>query len=167
MSELEVKISKVHALLDQHNLDALYLTRVSSFAWATCGAASYINTATTTGEASLLITKNARYLIANNIEAPRFDKEEKLKAQGWQFEVSPWFQNSDALERLTKGQKVGADVYTPGMMDLSNELSVLRMNLLPEEQERFREVSRLSAEAVEAATRAACNTATFFASERK
>jgi hypothetical protein len=65
------------------------LQRVSSFAWATCGAASYINTATTTGEATLLITKDARYLITNNIEAPHYEKEEKLKEQGWDFQIGP------------------------------------------------------------------------------
>ena len=155
MTELDTKLSTIHALLDQHHLDALYLARVSSFAWATCGAASYINTAVATGEASLLITRTARYLITNNIEAPHYEKEENLKAQGWEFIVGPWFQNSDALERLSKGMKVGADICMPGAADLSNEVAVLRMNLLPEEQARYREVAMLSAQAVEAATRAA------------
>jgi Xaa-Pro aminopeptidase len=155
MTELETKLSHIHTLLDQRHLDALYLARVSSFAWATCGARSYINTAVATGEASLLITRKARYLITNNIEAPHYEKEEKLKAQGWQFEVGPWYLPSDALERLAKGMKVGADICMPGAADLGDEVAVLRMNLLPEEQARYREVSMLSAQAVEAATRAA------------
>jgi antitoxin VapB len=155
MTEFETKLSTMRLLLDQHHLDALYLARVSSFAWATCGAASYINTAVATGEASLLVTKKTYYLITNNIEAPHYDKEEKLKAQGWEFEVGPWYLGSDALERLSKGMKIGADICMPGAVDLGNEVAVLRMNLLPEEQARYREVARLSAQAVEAATRAA------------
>jgi len=155
MSELDVKLSRIYELLDRHNLDALYLQRISSFAWITCGAASYINTATSTGEASALITRSARYLITNNIEAPHYEKEEHLKEQGWDFQISPWFEPSQALARLTKGLRVGADVCLPGVTDLSSEVAVLRMNLLPEEQERFRKVARLSAEAIEAATRAA------------
>ena len=155
MSELETKLSKLYDLLDQHNLDALFLHRVSSFAWATCGAASYINTAVATGEASLLITKNARYLITNNIEAPHYEKEEKLKEQGWEFVVGGWYEPSEALGKLTKGLRMGADVPLEGAKDLSGEVAVLRMNLLPEEVARFREVSKLSAQAMNAAVRAA------------
>lgn len=155
MTELDTKLSNIHALLDQHHLDALYLARTSSFAWATCGASSYINTASTTGEASLLITRGARYLITNNIEATRLDKEEKLVAQGWDFQTAPWYLPNDAVESLGKGLKLGADICMPGAVDLSAEVAELRMNLLPEEQARFREVARLSAQALEAATRAA------------
>jgi Xaa-Pro aminopeptidase len=154
MSELETKINRIHALLEKHNLDGLYLQRVSSFAWATCGAASYINTATATGEATLLITRDARYLITNNIEAPHYEKEEKLKEQGWDFQIGPWFQPSQALDKLAKGLRLGADVCMAGAEDLSGEVSELRMNLLPEEQARYREVSRLCAEAMETAVRA-------------
>lgn len=154
MTELENKLSRVYELLDQHNLDALYLARISSFAWATCGAASYINTATTTGEASLLITRSGRYLITNNIEAPHYEFEEKLKEQGWEFVLHPWFQNSQALERMAAGLRLGADVCMPGAVDLSEAMAVLRMNLEPEEQQRYRDVSRRTADAMEEAARA-------------
>lgn len=155
MSELDTKFAQIQALLEKHQLDAMYLARISSFAWATCGAASYINTATNTGEAALLITKTGRYLITNNIEAVHYDKEEKLKEQGWEFELNPWFQSSDALQRRTGGMKLGADISMPGAVDLGDEIAELRMNLLPEEVARYREVSRLCAEAMEVATRAA------------
>ena len=105
MSELDTKLAKIHELLDQRSLDALFLQRISSFAWATCGAASYINTATTTGEASALITRSGRYVVTNNIEAPHYEKEEKLKEQGWEFAVSPWYEPSEALSRLTGGHE--------------------------------------------------------------
>ena len=73
MPELELKLVRIKNLLAKHQADALLLQRVSSFAWATCGGASYINTATTTGVGSLLITPKGRYLITDNIEAPRFE----------------------------------------------------------------------------------------------
>ena len=154
MSELEQKLTRISDLLERRSLDALYLSRISSFAWATCGAASYINTATTTGEASLLITRSGRYMITNNIEAPHYEKEEGLKDQGWEFVIHPWFEGSDALQRYAGGMKIGADTAMPGAADLSAELAEMRMNLLPEEHERYRKVSRLTADALEAAVRA-------------
>ena len=65
MTEFEQRQDQIRSFLTEHDLDALLLQRVSSFAWATCGAASYVNTATTFGEATLVVTPAGRYLIAN------------------------------------------------------------------------------------------------------
>ena len=154
MNEFEYKQTAIHALLEGHGLEALLLRRVSSFAWATGGAASYVNTAASEGVASLLITPSGRHLIADNIEAPRLEKEERLKEQGWEFYIHPWHQAPDAIQELARGLKVGADVPFPGATDLSGPLARLRADLTPEEGERFRALGRLCAEAMDNAIRA-------------
>lgn len=152
MSELETKLARIRALLDLHHLDGLLLQRVSSFAWASCGALSYINTATTTGQAFLFITREGgRYLITNNIEAPHYDKEEGLKAQGWEFRLAPWYGPNPAVGELSKGMKIGADMAYPDALDLSTEVARLRTDLTPAEQERMRTVSTIGAQALGAA----------------
>ncbi len=155
MTEFNQKQDRIQALLAKHELDALFLQRVSSFAWATCGAASYVNTATTNGEAALLITSSGRYLITNNIEATRLEQEEKLAAQGWEFRVVPWHEAQDTVAELTRGLRLGADGPYPGATDLSGDLARLRANLTPEEGKRFRALGRLCAEAMDGAVRAA------------
>jgi hypothetical protein len=60
MTELETKLTRIDSLLRARGLEALLLQKVSSFAGATCGATSYVNTAATDGAASLLITPNGR-----------------------------------------------------------------------------------------------------------
>ncbi len=154
MSELDIKLQRIQQLLSKHQADALLLNRVSSFAWATCGAASYINTASTEGVGSLLITPTGRYLVTNNIEAPRFEKEEHLAAQGWEFRVAVWHEDNPAVADLTRSLKLAADGPYPGAIDLSGEMARLRANLLPEEGERYRAVSKVCAEAMNAAIRA-------------
>ena len=57
MNEQTTKLTRMRALLDDANVDALWLRLASSFAWATCGHLSYINTASSTGAASLLIAE--------------------------------------------------------------------------------------------------------------
>lgn len=151
VNEFSQKQDCIEALLAERKLDALLLRRVSSFAWATCGAASYVNTATTNGEATLLITPSGRYLITNNIEATRLEQEEKLAAQGWEFRVAPWHEAQDAVAKLTRGLRLGADGPYPGASDLSGDLVRLRVNLTPEEGERFRALGRLCAEAMDSA----------------
>jgi antitoxin VapB len=147
MSEFDLKMNCIQALLDERQLDALLLQRVSSFAWATCGAASYVNTATTTGASSLLITRSDRYLITNNIEAPRLEQEEHLAAPRWDLRIAPW-QTNQAVAELTQGLRLGVDGPYPGATDLAGDIARLRARLTPEEGERFRVLGRLCAEAM-------------------
>jgi Xaa-Pro aminopeptidase len=154
MSEFDFKQEKIRQLIAEKNLDALWLQRVSSFAWATCGGAAYINTATTTGAASLLITTHARYVITNNIEAKRLADEQGLGAQGWEFRVADWHAANPAIAELTRGLRLGSDFPAPNAMDLSNEIARLRAHLTPEEGERMRALGKICAEAMDAAIRA-------------
>ncbi|HET7377090.1 MAG TPA: aminopeptidase P family protein, partial [Anaerolineae bacterium] len=108
-TEFDAKQMRIAALLAAHNLDALLIQRVSSFAWATCGAASYVNTAVANGSASLLITPTNRYVITDNIEATRLQQEEQLEAQGWEFHIAPWYETNEAIAQLTHGLKLAAD----------------------------------------------------------
>ena len=150
-NELETKLTRILDLLTEKNLDALLLQGVDNFAWATCGAASYINTADSQGVGSLLITSEKRYLITNNIEAPRFQQEEELDAQGWEFVVSPWYKPDETINGLSTGMRLGADGAYPGATNLREALTLLRIDLLPEEGERFKKVSQGCASAMQQA----------------
>ena len=154
MNEFDRKHQVIMDLLDKHQLDALLLQRASSFAWATCGAASYVNTASTTGASQLLITKKNRHVITNNIEATRLEEEEKLKQQGWDFRVTPWHASQNAVANLTKNLKVGSDTASPNMLDLSAEFARLRSTLSDDEATRFRSLGHLCAAAMDATIRA-------------
>jgi len=154
MTELETVLASIRKLLAARGLEALLLQRVSSFAWATCGAASYINTAATNGVAALLVTPGAHYLTTDNIEAPRLEREEKLAEQGWKFELSPWYEPSGAVARLAAGLKLAADGPYPGAVDLSSEIAELRSVLTPEAIVRFRWLGQATAEAIQAAAAA-------------
>ncbi len=136
--ELETKIARVQALLSVRGLEALLIQKVTNFAWITCGVSSFVNTADNLGIISLLITPDGRFLIMDNIEEPRLRQEQTLESQGWTFIVSPWYEKNDTISQLTQGLRLGADNKNIGATDLSTELIHLRMNLLPQEQERFR-----------------------------
>jgi Xaa-Pro aminopeptidase len=148
VSEFALKQQRITALLAERRLHGLLLQRVSSFAWATCGAASYINTAATNGEAMLLITAEGRWLITNNVEAARLQRDPRIQAQGWDFSITPWYQAHTAVADLTGARTLGADGFYPGAVDLSADLVRLRSALTPEEGERFRALGRLCADAL-------------------
>jgi Xaa-Pro aminopeptidase len=150
--ETTQKLERLRQLLDRHNLDALLLRRISSFAWATGGAASYVNTAAAEGAAALLVTRQEAHLLTNSIEAPRLRDEEGLEQAGWQFHVEPWPGPAAALNDLSGGLRLGADSAYPGAQDLSGELARLRASLTFAEGQRFRQLGRLCAQSVDAAS---------------
>jgi Xaa-Pro aminopeptidase len=153
MPELEVKLDRIRALLERHSLDAMLLQRADNFAWATCGAASFVNQAESLGAASLLITPEGRYLVTDNIERARLEKEEQLREQGWESRVWPWYEHNPGIAELTRGLRLGADGTYPGAIDLSEPLQCMRANLTPEEDARFRKLGHLCAQAMDAAIR--------------
>lgn len=152
--ELFIKMSRIYDLLERHQVEGLLLRRISSFAWATCGADSHVNTAATEGAASLLITREKRYLLTNYIEAPRMEQEFGLADQGWEFLVSPWAEPQKELNRLVAGMSLAADVAFPGAVDVSGEVARLRSGLTGMEGERFRQLGNLCAEAMVSALQA-------------
>jgi len=153
-TELNTKLERIHKLLDQFELDALLLRQINNFAWATCGAASYINTADSVGTASLLITRTNRVVLTNNIEAPRLMQEEELDKKGWEFRVSPWHDEKDMIAELTKGMKLGTDISYPDALDLSSEIGWLRSQLTYEEGQRFKMLAMMCADGMKQASHA-------------
>jgi antitoxin VapB len=151
--EFEGKLAAMRALLDRHHAEGLLLRRISSFAWATCGAASYVNTAAAEGAASLLVTREHCFLATNNIEAPRLEQEAQLAEQGWEFRVAHWTNPSAELNKLTAGIPLIADVAFVGAKDVSGEMARLRANLTPAEGGRFRLLGQFCAEAMGSAAR--------------
>lgn len=152
--EIDEKVDRVRALLDARKLGAIRLRRVSSFAWATGGADSAINTATDFGVGELVITRDHRYLVTSNIEAPRFEGEDRLAEQGWEPAVGRWYQGGDPVASQIRGLAVGADCPLPGAVDLGGEIGSLRAHLVAAEGARFRELSQRCAAAMDAAMRA-------------
>lgn len=149
--EHDFKINQIRNLLTELKLDALLLQRVSSFAWATCGANSHINTAASDGVASLLITQDHKYVITNNIEASRLAHEEGLADQVWQFETSPWYEHGSSLDQLICNLKFGCDGLHSMGKNLSAEIAWLRSQLTQPEVLRFRVLASLCAESMQEA----------------
>lgn len=148
LTEFSLKQKRLKELLEKYSLDAILLQLSSSFAWATCGAAAHVNTASSFGSAILLVTAKGIYLITDNIEATRLKQEEKLIYQGWEFQTVPWYQKQEAIARLVGNGKLGSDAPYANAMNLADDISHLRSRLTSEEGIRFRVLGRLTAEAM-------------------
>ena len=151
MSELELKLRRIDELLNHYSLNALLLRQHASFAWLTCGGDSNINIADRYGAASILVAPHGRYVLTDNIEADRLQEEQGLKDQGWEFRIAPWYSQDGIVSELSQGLQLGADCEYPGAVELYDEVARMRSMLLPDEIERFRNVCRATAEAMDTA----------------
>jgi antitoxin VapB len=75
-------------------------------------------------------------------------KEEGLELQSWEAIITPWHQQENAFKQITNGLKMGSDTPSPDFEDVNEQLTVLRISLLPSERQRFAEVGRKCAEAM-------------------
>jgi len=141
--ERREKLARLRRLMSESEVDAVWLRRMSSFAWLTAGAADYVSIADEHGVASLLVASDKVSLFTNNIEAPRLLAEEGLaEADEVEWQIAPWHEPADPLASLPAGARVGCDEAFPGARNLAGPVSSLRSRLLPPETERMRDLGR-------------------------
>ena len=150
-SEVNEKKKRIKTLMDSLSLDAILLKRQCNFSWITCGGTNQVSIATDTGAASILITSGEEYVICNNIEAPRIEKEEKLSEQGYKIRSFKWYEDREEniINEIVKGGEIGCDISFPGTKNISQSLNPLRYSLTPWEVERYKEVGYLTSKAIE------------------
>jgi Xaa-Pro aminopeptidase len=148
--EIAAKKARVLALLDKQNLDGLLLTKRPNFAWFTGGGNNHVSTAAEIGVASLLITKDAVQLFADNIETPRILAEEIAGLSIEPVSV-PWYEGGreTALRQQVGGLKLGSDIPFGDAKVIDGEVAKLRWSLMPAEVERYRQLGKECATAME------------------
>ncbi|HEX2987903.1 MAG TPA: M24 family metallopeptidase [Chloroflexota bacterium] len=144
--EMVEKEQRVRHFLADQKLDGLVLTTQSNFAWFTCGGDSHVGIGTDNGSVSILVTPDAKYVLCDNVEAPRFLNEE-LAGQGFEFRVFNWWEGgpSDEIAKLVSGP-VGADTPIPGTTLVAGKIPPLRYSLTAPEIERYRWLGKATGE---------------------
>lgn len=137
-AEWEEKEGRLRALMDGHELDAVVLSRSANVAWLSGGGSSFVSIASEGGVGSLLVTRDARYLLTDVIEADRLREEEGFGEGGWEVIAEPWHEPRQRLSELTSGLRVGTDGPSTEFQDLGGEISRLRWLLTRAEVDRFR-----------------------------
>ena len=112
-SEMNEKQWRVNELLDRTGNDALLLLGSDNFAWFTCGGSDFVNIATDGGVGALLIHRDRKTLITNNVERPRL-LEEEMGGQGFAIEAPLW--TEDAVDPVVaRHRRGGADHLRPSL----------------------------------------------------
>jgi Xaa-Pro dipeptidase len=149
--EIIEKKRRVRDLMTRLDLDAVLIKKQCNFSWLTGGRLNLVGIATEMGASPLLLMPEREYVICNNIEAPRIEREEGIPEQGYELLTYKWFEERERelIEELTKKGRVGSDSPYPGTEDISSHINLLRYSLTSGEVERYKEVGLLASTAVE------------------
>lgn len=138
--EIKEKERRVREFLKSKGLKGLLLKRQANFSWMTGGGLNLVGIATEMGATSLLITEDLKFVISNNIEAPRMIHEEGLEKQGFVVKSFPWHEDREAstVKALIGEGPLGSDAPFPGATVFVEDIARLRYSFTPEEIERYR-----------------------------
>src|SRR3990172_3664327 len=141
--EIKEKERRVRDFLRSRGLKAMLLKRQANFSWMTCGGLNVVGITTEFGATSLLITEDSKFVISNNIEAPRMIEEEGLEKRGFALKIFPWHEDQEAafVKELAGDGTVGCDTSFPNTTVLVEDIARLRYSLTPEEIDRYRSIS--------------------------
>ncbi len=149
LEEFDAKIAKVRRFLNRGGYTGVLFGAQHNFSWLSCGGDDQIIHGAEMGFVNILVTMDDVYLIANNIEMPRIRVEETA---GIHFKTVEyiWTGSMDEDIRDVVGSgRLAADFAYPGAVNESANLALLRVPLLENEVERYRELGSLCAAAMD------------------
>jgi len=152
-AEIKEKERRLRGLLEGRGAEAVLLARRDNFSWFTGGASNHVGQATELGVASLLVSRDRKWVICDNIEAGRI-LDEEVGEQGYELASFPWYGGSAAeqVSKLVAGRVI-SDLGA-GEANAADEIARLRWSLTPGEVARYRVVGELVSRALSQAAHA-------------
>ena len=140
-AEIDIKIGRIKKLLEEENLDALYLTRQANFSWITAGSSSVVTICTEDGVAAILITKDGRkFAITDEVEANRLKEEQQIEDLGFEVISQAWYEkrNEEFIKQIVGSlDKVGSDIFFGAARMIQDKINPLRFSLTQNEICRY------------------------------
>ena len=141
--EIQVKLQRVHGLLEKEKLEGVLLTHRGNFAWITAGGDNHVPSAEEAGIAAILVTQKSQYVLTDNIELPRLEAEE-IAGLGFVPKIMDWYAGGldGVIAKETAGKRIGTDISREGLAPLKDKVAALRWSLTEGEIERYRNLGR-------------------------
>ncbi len=120
----EGRRERLRGLAERLGVGAVLLRTPANFAWYTGGADNRVDHSMPLGGASVLVTGDAEYVVADNIEAGRMREEE---TPGFEVVEHPWYEDCiSTIRDLADGATLGSDSPLEGVRNVSGEVVPLR-----------------------------------------
>ncbi|MFK7820516.1 MAG: M24 family metallopeptidase [Planctomycetaceae bacterium] len=151
LADVKIKHARVAELIERLEIDAILLQKPANISWFTAGGD--VGRASCEMAAAVFITKDARVIVTNNVDAPQLFERE-LFGLGFQLKQRAWHESHPTLiADLCRGRKVVSDSGHRGTKNGENPIRQLRLQLTELECDRMRRLSKVAVYAVEATAR--------------
>jgi len=148
LEEVNAKLEKTRAFMDEAGLDAMLLSTRANFAWLTGGGMSHVVLSSESGVGSLVVTPDGQHLLTSNIEAPRFEDEE-IGDLPFEIHYMQWDEEDteEMLSTVASG-RIGADAPLPFAEDVSGSFNRLRWQMMEPEIKRYEQLAAMASRAI-------------------
>jgi Xaa-Pro aminopeptidase len=151
IEEIALKESRVKNFMQKNSLQGVLLKTQANFCWFTGGGLNEVTVADTLGVTSILVTVDDRYIISDNIEAPRMMEDEGFAKLGFKLVQFEWHSGSEAQEvaKIVDPKLVSCDTTGFEYQCFANEIKALRYTLLQPEIDRYLWLGHKASQAIE------------------
>lgn len=151
-ADVEAKQEWVGELIREFTAEGLLILDPANFRWLTCGAMPR-GLRTVAEEPALFLSTEQRWLLCPNMDSQRLFDEE-VDQLGFQLKEWPWTTGKRRLlDDLIAQRKLICDQPFTQLEMVGDRLRRARLELTTYERERFRDLGRMVAHAVEATAR--------------
>ena len=143
LEECNSKVKLIRKELLNSQRTAVVIKKQSNFSWITSGGRGFIGLASENSCASIVVTKEQVFLVANNIESPRIMTEEL--PTGFAESITIDWPEDSTLDTLL------SEKFSPYTTDIELEswFKSTRLILNPSEQERYLSIGKRTASILE------------------
>ncbi len=132
------------------------LSGVDSLAWVTGGARCFVDPGSPVGIATLLLDAERAILATDRVEVDRL-RDEELRSLPLEYSIHDWTdwysRRAGVLKGMIGAERGVSDIPLAGWESAELELQPLRFSLTEPERDRFRELARQAAAALEKVAR--------------
>lgn len=141
LKEFNIKLNRVHQLMETDGYDAVVIGTQTNFSWLSCGGSSRVLLTSDVAVAYLVIMKHKRYVVAYTMDGPR-NLDEELEGMGFEPVFIQWIDKSleETALNLIKGQKILSDIPLHGAFGGMKEFYGIHYPLTEGDIDRFREI---------------------------
>ena len=149
--EIEAKLEKLRASMQEKGFDAVLINKSEHFAWITAGGDNIVTRFVEGGICTILITMEKRYYICNNIESLRMVEEEFLDQLGFEARLMQWFENRtmEYAQEIVGFGVLASDSGAPGTEDANEILRYHEKVLCENEIARYVHLGKVFSNVIE------------------
>ena len=141
--EFARKLQRIHAYLEENNLDAVLIGTQANFSWLSCGGRSSVLATSELSDAIAVVTRDKRTLVAYTMDGER-NRDEEMGDLGFDLVMTRW--NEQSREQIVREMLVGkrflSDIPMDGTRPDARAFYRLIYPLTGQETDRYRRIAK-------------------------